>query len=63
MKSEGSFTLNGLVRVNKRGQVVLPKEVRNKAGIKAGDKLLILACEDNGKFFIIVKAANLHLGG
>ena len=43
MKNEGSFTLNGLVRVNKRGQVVLPKEVRNKAGIKAGDKLLILA--------------------
>lgn len=59
MKSEISFSLSGLVRVNKRGQVVLPKDIRDKAGIKAGDKLMILACEVNGKFFVIGKADNL----
>ena len=59
MKSESRFSLSGVVHVKKRGQVVLPKELRVKAGIKAGDKLAILTCGENFKFFVIVKANDL----
>ncbi len=31
--------IEGIVSVDERGQMVLPKELRDKAGIKAGDKL------------------------
>lgn len=57
----GSCFLSGLVRVDARGLVVLPKELRDKAGIKAGDKLAILSCEKNGRIccFALVKADDL----
>jgi len=32
-------SVEGIVSVDERGQMVLPKELRDKAGIKAGDKL------------------------
>ena len=34
--------IEALVSVDERGQVVLPKDVREKAGIKAGDKLALI---------------------
>ena len=34
--------VESVVNVDDRGQMVLPKEVREKAGIKAGDKLAIV---------------------
>jgi len=36
-----SCQLEALVSVDERGQIVLPKDVRDKARIKAGDKLAI----------------------
>jgi antitoxin PrlF len=35
--------VEAIVGVDDRGQVVLPKEVREKAGIKAGDKLAVVS--------------------
>lgn len=35
--------VEAIVSVDERGQMVLPKEVREKAGIKAGDKLAVIA--------------------
>jgi AbrB family looped-hinge helix DNA binding protein len=32
-----------VVSVDERGQVVLPKELRDRVGIKAGDKLAVVA--------------------
>ncbi len=32
-----------------RGQLVLPKEIRDKAGVKGGDKLAVVSWEKNGK--------------
>lgn len=29
--------------------MILPKEIREKAGIKAGDKLAVVSCEKEGK--------------
>lgn len=41
--ASGCCKLEALVRVDERGQIVLPKDVRERAGIKAGDKLAIVA--------------------
>jgi antitoxin PrlF len=38
-----------IVQVDGRGQMVLPKEIRMRAGIKAGDKLAIVSMEKGGK--------------
>jgi len=42
-------TVEAVVSVDDRGQMVLPKEIREKAGIQGRDKLAILAMEQNGK--------------
>jgi AbrB family looped-hinge helix DNA binding protein len=41
--------VEGVVSVDERGQMVLPKEVREKAGIKAGDKLAIISMRQEGR--------------
>ncbi|MCX5990897.1 MAG: HgcAB-associated protein [Chloroflexi bacterium] len=48
---EGSSCCNveAVVSVDERGQMVLPKDIREKAGIKAGDKLAIIAMRQEGK--------------
>ena len=43
------FRVESLVTVDERGQMVLPKDVRNRMGIEAGDKLAIIACEQDGE--------------
>ncbi len=39
----GSYHIEGIIAVDERGQMVLPKEARVKAGIQAGDKLALVA--------------------
>lgn len=41
--------IESLLTVDERGQMVLPKSIRDKAGIKAGDKLALLTWESEGK--------------
>lgn len=41
--------LEALVTIDGRGQIILPKDLREKAGIKAGDKLAAISCESGGK--------------
>lgn len=38
----------GSVRVGEKGQIVIPKEAREKYGISAGDTLLILGDDKQG---------------
>ena len=40
--------VEAMVSVDERGQMVLPKELREKAGIRAGDKLVITSWEKDG---------------
>jgi len=58
---EGCCNLAALVSVDERGQLVLPKDLRDKAEIKAGDKLAVMTCEKDGKVccITIVKADEL----
>ena len=41
--------VEALVSVDERGQMVLPKELREKANIHAGDKLAVTSWEKNGE--------------
>jgi len=40
--SDGCCRVEALISVDERGQMVLPKEVREAAGIRAGDKLALI---------------------
>lgn len=46
----GSCKVDSLVSVDERGQMVLPKELRDKAGIKGkgGEKLAVITWEKEG---------------
>ena len=52
--------VEALVSVDERGQMVLPKELREKADIRAGDKLAVTCWEKDGKVYCIslIKAEN-----
>jgi antitoxin PrlF len=41
----GCCSVVAVVSIDERGQMVLPKELRDRAGIKAGDKLALVAME------------------
>ncbi len=41
--------VEAVVSVDERGQMVLPKDIREKAGIKAGDKLAIVTMRQGGE--------------
>ena len=45
----GCCKVESLVTVDDRGQMVLPKELRDKAGIKGGDKLAVIGWEREGR--------------
>ncbi|MFC2016165.1 HgcAB-associated protein HgcC [Chloroflexota bacterium] len=45
--------VEALVSIDERGQMVLPKELREKANICAGDKLAITSWEKGGKVYCI----------
>ncbi len=59
--SMGSCTIDALLRVDERGQMVLPKDIRDKAGIQAGDKMAAISWEKEGETLCIclIKADNL----
>jgi len=41
--------VEAVVSVDERGQMLLPKDLREKAHIRAGDKLAAVSCERNGE--------------
>jgi AbrB family looped-hinge helix DNA binding protein len=52
-KGDASCKVESIVSVDERGQMVLPKELREKAKIKAGDKLAITSWEKGGEICCI----------
>lgn len=57
----GCCKMESIVSVDERGQMVLPKEVRDKANIKAGDKLALVswAGNKNACCLFLIKAESL----
>ncbi len=47
--NESCCKIEAIVSVDDRGQMVLPKEIRAKANISAGDKLALICWERNGE--------------
>lgn len=41
--------VESIVSVDERGQMILPKDIREKAKMRAGDKLAVVSMEKNGK--------------
>jgi antitoxin PrlF len=39
------FKVESLISVDERGQMVLPKDIRERAGIQAGEKLAVISWE------------------
>lgn len=57
----GCCRVEALIGVDERGQMVLPKEVREAAGIHPGDKLALILWRKNGSVscMTLVKADEL----
>ena len=49
----GCCKVESVISVDDRGQTVLPKEIREKANIRAGDKLAVMSWEKDGKICCI----------
>ena len=47
--TSGGFSVDAVISVDERGQMVLPKDLRVRAGIKAGDKLALISWEKEGQ--------------
>jgi AbrB family looped-hinge helix DNA binding protein len=45
--------IEAVVSIDERGQMILPKDVRERAGIKSGDKLALVSSEKDGKICCI----------
>ena len=50
--------VDALITIDGRGQIVLPKDVREKAKVKAGDKFVVMSYESDGEVccIFLVKA-------
>jgi AbrB family looped-hinge helix DNA binding protein len=46
--------IDAVVTVDAKGQIVLPKDLREKANIKPNDKLAIMGVEREGSIYCIV---------
>lgn len=53
--------VESILTVDDRGQMVLPKDVRERADIKSGDKLALISWEKNGSIccLALMKVENL----
>ncbi len=49
VKSKGCCAVKAMVTIDERGQMVLPKELRDEVGLKPGDKLAVIAMAEKGR--------------
>ena len=61
-KKIGCCRVESVISIDDRGQMVLPKEMREKAAISAGDKLAVISWKKDGKGCCIslIKAENFE---
>jgi AbrB family looped-hinge helix DNA binding protein len=57
------FKVEAVATVDSRGQMVLPKEIRDRAGIEPGDKLAVTLMEADGKVCCITLIKIEELSG
>ena len=49
IQSASCCRVDALIAIDGRGQIVLPKDIRKRAGIEAGDKLAVISWESDGQ--------------
>jgi len=56
-----SNQIEAIITIDERGQMVLPKETRARAGIKAGDKLALVSWSKGGRVccLSLIRAAEM----
>jgi AbrB family looped-hinge helix DNA binding protein len=54
--------VDAVVTVDSKGQIVLPKDLREKARLKPDDKLAIIGCERDGEICCIMMVKAEELG-
>jgi len=59
----GCCSVESVVSVDSRGQMVLPKDIREKANISAGDKLAVVGWEKDGEVCCISLVKVDRIGG
>jgi antitoxin PrlF len=59
---EGSICkVESIISIDDRGQMVLPKELRDKANIRAGDKLALVSWDKGGEICCLYLIKTEHL--
>jgi len=60
--NKSSISVEAIISCDDRGQLVLPKDIRKKLKIEAGDKLAVLNCysKDDRQFLTLIKANSLE---
>lgn len=56
-----SCRVESLISVDERGQMVLPKDLREKAHIQPGDKLAVISWEKEGEICCLTLMKSEHL--
>jgi len=62
-KSAECCKVDAVVTVDSKGQIVLPKDVRERAKLKPNDKLAVVGCEQEGEICCIVMVKSERLTG
>jgi antitoxin PrlF len=54
--------IDAVISMDAKGQIVLPKDLREKANFKPNDKIAVVACEKDGEVccIMILKAEKLQ---
>lgn len=55
--------IESIITVDERGQMVLPKEIRERAGIKPGEKLALVVWEKEGEVCCMLLLRTQALSG
>ena len=60
-KRGSDWRVESIVSIDERGQMVLPKELRDKAKIHAGDKLALISWDKGGEICCLYLIKTEHL--
>jgi len=55
--------IDAVITMDAKGQIVLPKDLREKANFKPNDKIAVVACEKNGTVCCIMMIKAERLAG
>ena len=62
-KGASCCKVESLIGVDERGQMVLPKDLRERANIKPGDKLALISWEKEGEICCLALIKSEYLAG